>query len=46
MATGGGVRLVPDEDPIAVGIAGEQPAVPVGAFIELSRSNRHDGDPF
>ena len=32
---------MPDEHPTSIGVAGEQPPIPVGTEVNLSRSNRH-----
>jgi hypothetical protein len=41
LSTRGKIGRMPDEHPTGIGIAGEQPPVPVGTEINLSGPNRH-----
>jgi hypothetical protein len=37
----GKIRLMPDKNPTSIGIAREQPPIPVSTEVKLSGSNRH-----
>jgi hypothetical protein len=38
---GGKIRLVPNEHPSSIDVAGEMPTIAVGAVIKLSHLNSH-----
>ena len=41
LSTGGKIRLMPDKRPTGFRIAGEQPPIPLGTAVNLSRPNSH-----